>query len=208
MREKLGSVALWLREHNVDITVIEVHAFKEDNTILIEPDVIVPMPVSRFADTGRIRSGATPWVADGKAWHLEKRCSPKTKELFLGLDATVQDRFEIDGPRWNQKYYVTYRINNYNWLSIITGPNVLRLDFLVKARSFKADTVARALGIAKFDKEESLSEKMGLPSSVFVKNSNDKADRVLIRVKEDLDLGSEAFLAFLDKAYNAFPFLK
>ena len=41
----------------------------------------------------------------------------------------------------NQKYYVAYRVNNYNWIAVITTPSVLRLDFLVKAGSFKAEVL-------------------------------------------------------------------
>lgn len=205
VREKLGSVALWLRDHSVDITVIELQVFKEGETILIQPTVIVPTQVSRFADTGRIRPEGSPWVTDGKAWHLEKRCSPKTRELFLTLDKILQDKFELDGPHWNQKYYVSYRVNKYNWVIVITTPSILRLVFLLKAGKFKAGEIAKRLGIATFDKEESLSEKLNLPSSVLVKSRNENTDRVILRVKEDFDLESEAFAAFLEDAYKAFP---
>jgi hypothetical protein len=205
VREKLGSVALWLRDHSIDITIIEIQAFKEGDTMLIQPTVIVPTQISRFADTGRIRPEGSPWVTDGKAWHLDKRCSPKTREMFLTLDKILQDKFELDGPHWNQKYYVSYRVNNYNWLAVITTPSILRLDFLLKAGIFKADEIAKRLGIAKFDKEESLSEKLNLPSSVLVKNRNENTDRVIVRVKEDFDLESDAFAGFLEDAYKAFP---
>ena len=144
-------------------------------------------------------------MTDGKGWHLEKRCSPKTKEMFILLDKIVQDNFELDGPNWNQKHYVSYRISNFNWLSVITTPNFLRLDFLVKANAFNSDSVSKRLNIAKFDKEESLSEKFGLPSSVFIKNRNENTDRMYIRVKDDFNLEAEEFIAFLKDAYKAFP---
>lgn len=204
VRDKLGSVALWLVEHGVDMKVIEVRAYKDGNTILIEPTIVVPLQVSKFAEPGD-GPGDVPWIRDGKSWHLEKRCSLKTKAMLISLDETIQENFDVDGPRWNQKAYVAYRINNYNWLSVVTTPNILRLNFLVKAGSFNSDEVANRLKIAKFDKEESLSEKMGLPSSVFIKNRNENTDRIFIRVKEDFDLESEEFLSFLKDAYKAFP---
>lgn len=43
VRDKLGSVALWLRDHNVDIKLIEVTAYKEGEDLFIEPNVIVPI---------------------------------------------------------------------------------------------------------------------------------------------------------------------
>lgn len=205
VRDKLGSVALWLFEHGIDIKVIEVSCYKDGESILIEPNTVVPHQVRKFEDTGRVKQDGAPWMTDGKSWHLEKRCSPKTKETFLRIDKIIQENFDLDGPRWSQKSYAAYRIKNYNWLYIITTPNHLRLNFLVKANSFIIDDVASTLNIAKFDKEESLSEKFGLPSSVFIKNRNESSDRMTIRVKDDFEIESEEFLKFLKEAYKAFP---
>lgn len=205
VRDKLGSVALWLREHNVDIKVVEVHAYQQDDSILIEPSVIVPLPVSKFADTGKTKGEGSPWVVDGRSWHLDQRCSPTTQKMFLKLDDILRDNFDLDGPRWNQKHYVAYRISNYNWLAVVTSSKTLRLDFLVKKGSLPPDHVAKMLGVEKFDTEESLAEKMGLPSSVLVKNRNEQTDRLYLRIKEDFDLTSEAFVHFLQEAHKAFP---
>lgn len=205
VRDKLGSVALWLFEHGIDIKVIQVHAYKDGETFFIEPSTVVPLQVSKFTEAGRMKPDGFPWIRNGKDWHLEKRCSPKTKEMLLRLDEIIQEHFDVDGPRWNQKHYVAYRINNYNWMCVITTPNILRLDFLIKANSFNSDEIAKRLNIAKFDKEESLSEKFGLPSSVFIKNRNENTDRMYIRVKDDFDLESDAFLNFLEEAHKAFP---
>jgi len=205
VKEKLGSVALWLRDHGIDITVIEIQAYKDSSGLLLQPTTIVPFQVKRFADTGRIRSDGAPWLVDGKEWHLQKRCTAKTRELFLKLDKILQENFDVDGPQWNQKYYVAYRVKNYNWLAVITTPGSLRLDFLVKAGVFRADEIAKELGIARFDRQESLSEKLNLPSSVVVENRNEATDRIMLRVKEDLNLESVEFLKFLSAAYKAFP---
>ena len=82
VREKLGSVALWLFEHGINIKVVEIQIYKDGADILIEPSAVVPPPVSKFAEVGRVKPGDAPWVIDGKSWHLEKRCSLKTKEMF------------------------------------------------------------------------------------------------------------------------------
>lgn len=178
VREKLGSVALWLRDHNVNIKLIEVQAYKDGQNLFIEPATIVLMPISRFASVGKSGTEGQPWSTDGKTWHLEKRCSPKTKEMLLVFDQIVQDEFDLDGPRWSQKYYVAYPVNNYNWLCIHTRPNFLLLDFLVKAGAFKTDELAKRLGVEKFDTDESFADKLNLPSSVFVKHRNPKSDRI------------------------------
>jgi hypothetical protein len=62
VRDKLGSVALWLREHSVDIKLYELKAYKEYNEIFIEPTMIVPLQVSKFKGVG-LRS--EPWLMDG-----------------------------------------------------------------------------------------------------------------------------------------------
>jgi len=205
VRDKLGSVALWLRDHSVDIKLIEVQAFKEGKDIIIEPVIIVPLQVSKFKDVGRVRSEGTPWMIDGRGWHLGKRCSPKTKDLFLLLDKILQEQFDLDGPHWNQKYYVAYRVKNYIWLSVNTKPKALLLDVHVTTKTFTTDQIAIDLGITKFDKDESLSEKLNLPSSVFVKNIRENTDRIRIRAKDDFSLESEAFLRFLKNAFKACP---
>lgn len=206
VREKLGSVALWLYDQGIEIKIIEVQIYKDGEDILIEPNTVVPLQVSKFADTGRTKPGKSPWIDDGKSWHLEKRCSPKTKQMLNIIDDIIKQNFDVDGPNWDQKHYVSYRINNYNWLAIITAQNYIRLDFLVKAKAFNVDEVASRLGLKKFDKEETLAEKFGYPSSIFIKNRNEGTDRVSIRVKDnEFDLQSEKFLDYLKEAYKAFP---
>jgi len=203
VRDKLGSVALWLRDHNVDITLIEVQAFKEGDNLFIQPSTIIPVPVSKFMEVGRIRSEGIPWSLDGMTWHLEKRCSPRTREMFQTLDQIIQDEFDVGEPRWSQKNYVAYPVNNYNWLCVHTKPKFLVLDFQVKAGTFDSDGLSSQLKIEKFDIDDSLSEKLGMPSSVFVKNRNVKSDRVRIRAKEDFNFHSEEFIRFLKEAYKS-----
>jgi hypothetical protein len=205
VRDKLGSVALWLHEHHVDIKVIEVHAYKQGNEMLIEPSVIVPLPVSKFADTGRAKGEGAPWLTDGRAWHLDQRCSGQTGKWLLQIDDILRDNFDLEGPRWNQKHYVAYRIAGVNWLSTVTSTQTLRLDFLVKKGMLTGKKVAKMLGVEEFDRDESMSEKMNLPSSVFVKNRNDKTDRLYLRIREGFDMSGAPFMDFLKLAYKAAP---
>jgi hypothetical protein len=207
VREKLGSVALWLHEHNIKIKVVEVEVYREGDLYFVRPDIIIPLPVSRFSETGTAPTGdvSQPWVQNRKDWHLSQRCSSMTREIFQKLNSLVQDNLDVDGPRWDQKFYVAYRIGNNIWLAINTRSSVLRLSFHVKANSFKAEELAERLGVKLFDKEESFTEKLNLPSSLFVRNQNETADRVILRIKEDFDLNSTSFLEFLRQAYKTFP---
>ncbi len=207
VKDKLGSVALWLSEHNIDIKVIEVDVFKDDQGILMQPQVVVPLPVGRFTGVGKPKSGPISklWMTSGREWHLEKRCSPKTREMFLALDGIIADNFEVDGPRWNQKSYVAYRVNNYNWLAVETRPNQLVLLILVGAGKFSRSEVAASLGIEEFDEEGSIGDKLGLPSSVNIRKLTGQTDRIILRLKDDFDIQGNAFIEFLKKAYRAFP---
>ena len=207
VKDKLGSVALWLLEHTIDIRVIEINLFREGSNLFLQPQLIIPLPVSKFSEVGRSPKidVSRPWIEDGRSWHLEKRCSSLTRDLFLSIDDLIRDNLEVEGPRWNQKFYVAYRIGNNNWMIIITSTSTLRLQFLVRSNSFDQSVIASKLGIEVFDKEDTFAEKLNLPSSVCVQNRNDDTDRVVIRVKDDFNIGSEKFLGFLNEAYAAFP---
>lgn len=202
VREKLGSVALWLNDHNVDIRLIEVTAYKSDGELFVEPSVIVPVPVNRFAGVGKSRPDTTPWRTDGKTWHLEKRCSEDTRKHLLALNELLLDQLDLDVPSWGQKLYVAYRIENRIWLRIITGAQRLRLEFRVETDAFEAKSLADRLGIVEFEKEESLSKKFGLPSSVTMVNRNEATDKVKLWMKEDFNLENETFVEFLREAYE------
>lgn len=207
VREKLGSVALWLREHQIDINVIELNAYKDNGELFLEPRTIIPLPVSRFEEVGRggLSEPSRPWLTSGQEWHLEKRCSPVTRDIFVQLNDIIQDSFEVDGPRWGQKFYVAYRIGSRNWLTVNTRATMLRLRFQVRAGEFRGKDLADELGIEIFNIEESLEEKIGLPSSILVQNRNETSDRVTLRIKKDFDLNSDQFGEFLKRMYQAFP---
>lgn len=207
VRERLGSVALWLRDHSIDIKVIEIELFREMESLFIQPRVVIPLPVSRFSSTGKSRKTAPskPWLSDGQKWHLEKRCSAETKQMVLDLDQIIKNRFEdVDGPRWGQKLYVAYRISNFNWMVVGTFSKLLRLRFMVSGGRFSENGLAARLGLQIFDEDDSLADKLALSSSVGIRKKN-SCDVVLLRVRKEFDLNNPQFLAFLSEAHAAFP---
>lgn len=205
--DKLGSVTLWLNQHNIDIKVLEIEAYQENDEIFIQPEQIVPEPNPKFSDVGKInqKEGAKPWKQDGRSWHLEKRCGSATKEMFLTLNEIISENLDVSEPSWSQKLYVSYKIDNINWLIINTKATALKLRSLVKPGSFDKDEIASKLNVSKFNKELSLSEKLNLPSSVNVESKSENWDKVILRIKEDFDLEDEKFLNFLQDTYEAFP---
>lgn len=205
VRDRLGSVALWLREHSVDIRLVDVHAYEDGDDLLLQPNIVVPVQVSDFSEVGKQPAEKKPWIRDGRGWHLEKRCSTKTREALLQLDELLQEQLEVDGPHWSQKHYVSYRVNNFNWLAVNTSSQTLRLDFNVQADAFDAASLADALHITVFDSDASFGEKIKLPSSVNVSSRTDTTDKVQIRIKDDFEFESEPFVNFLERAYAECP---
>ncbi|MBD0377455.1 MAG: hypothetical protein ICV51_17725 [Flavisolibacter sp.] len=199
VKDKLGSVALWLYERNIDIKVIEINSYKESDALLIQPRTIIPLAVNKFSEVGKANKGdiSKPWLASGKSWHLEKRMKPKTKDIFLQLDSIIKDNLTVEGPNFDQKFYISYLHGNYIWLSVRTHANVLALQFTVKANSMDKSQIAKQLNIEEFDSDDSLSEKLNLPTSIDIKNRNETSDRILLRIKDDFDLTKPAFLNFL-----------
>ena len=74
VQDRLGSVALWLREQGVDIKLVEIHPFRVGDDLFLEPIVIIPPPsTDKWEKVGsRARSAETPWRHDGAAWHRQK----------------------------------------------------------------------------------------------------------------------------------------
>lgn len=206
VKDKLGSVGLWLLEHGVDIKMLTIEVYGEGGTLFLQPQTIIPLPVPVGARAGLTvgPDPSKPWTVDPRAWHLEKRCSPKTSEMLLKLHHLIEDNFQVQ-PQWGQKQYVAYQAGNYCWLFVGTHPTVLSLNCHVKVGAFNQTELASRLGVQEFDKAESLAEKLGRGSSVSVENRNRSTDRIILRMKERFDLASKEFLRFLKEAYEAWP---
>ncbi|MGA1844932.1 MAG: hypothetical protein ACMUIS_10265 [bacterium] len=208
--DSLITYSLWLRKHTIDVTVVELQAFKDEGTILIQPDILVPTERSGISAAEEQEPEAMEPVANTpdaqwRSWHLDKRCSPRTKEICVKLERVLREHFEVEDPLWEQKSYIIYRINNADWLYVGTAPEMLRLDFAVREDTFSADDIAKTLKIERIDSEEMLIEEAELPSCVFVKKKEGGTDQIQLRIREDVDVESDRFLVFLEEAFRAFP---
>jgi hypothetical protein len=204
VRERLGSVALWLREHKIDIKVIELRLFKEGDELLLEPITIVPTPVGKFDDVGSsVSDPSAPWKENGKAWHLETRCTRTTRSMMEELLSVLEDYSDLDGPHWAQKYYVSYQINGSTVIMIGTAPKQLSINFRVQKGTVEPKKVATELGIDLFQAEGSIAEKLALSSSVGIYERNSH-DRVRVRCREGFKFGN-AFRNFVDRCLELAP---
>lgn len=188
VREKLGSVALWLRMHRVDVKVVELTLFRDGTALLLQPTIIIPPPTTERYELGAgAPQGDEPWLADGQSWHLERRCGADTAALLRELIKVVQEAVPAEGPFWNQKQYVALRKAGMNWMAITTRRSMLLMRFKVKKDSMKVDDIAEKLGVAVFNKEADLAEKLEMPSSVVMRELAGHT-RIGLRLKPDFDL--------------------
>lgn len=202
IRDKLGSVALWLREHGIDIRAIEIEAFQEGEATLLQPRQIVPLPVDRFLSIGP-EVQKQPWITDGRQWHLDERCGPKASEMLIELTNLIGDTcVGIEGPHWNQKFYVSFVINNHRRLYINTRKTSLILDFHMGIGGFNQADLARKLGVVEYPTDGTLAVKLRLPSSISIGPQNPWGR---LNIKEDFKLDSQAFRGFLKEVQAAFP---
>jgi hypothetical protein len=197
VRDKLGSVALWLREHKIDIKVIEIKVFRQGESLLVEPITIVPTPVGKFDEVGG-GSGETatkPWKEDGMAWHLEKRCNPTARTMLEQLLSVLETIPELEGPSWAQKHYVSFQYQGTSCLKVITYPKMLQVNLSVVKGTITAEAAAQRLSVEVFQSDGTISDKFALASSVDVNDKKAK-DLIKIRCKEEFKFG-DTFVGFV-----------
>jgi hypothetical protein len=207
LTEKLGSVAIWLREHNVDIKIVEIGLFPDGDNLLLSPQIVIPVPSSEKFEIGKHSiSKDRPWLIDGKEWHLSKKCEKITKDKLISFVELIEEKFaNISEPSWNQKDYISFKDSEkiHMWISVKTLPSTLIFNIFVKKQEFNVEDVANSLDIKIFNRDFSMSEKLQLDSSVEITNKGEY-DRIRLRAKESFDIKQTEFLEFLKKCYNSF----
>lgn len=207
LTEKLGSVAIWLREHNVDIKIVEVGLFPKGDDLFLSPQIVIPAPTTEKFEIGKYSiSKDRPWMIDGKDWHLNKRCGKTMKEELVSFVELINENFEnIDEPSWNQKFYFSFkgRERNHMWIYVQPHKKTLTFNIYVKKEEFKVKEIAENLGIKIFDRESSMSEKFQLDSSVETTNKGEY-DRIRVRIKDGFNVKSKDFLQFLNNCYESY----
>ena len=202
--EKLGSVALWLRNHHIDIKIVEFSLFKDGDNYFLSSQIIIPPPAISGGDIGKRPIIGRPWINNGQAWHLEERCGKAMKEKLIQLNNLINENIEeVDGPFWGQKFYVSFKVENHIWLTVDTSKNSLILTFNVKAGIMNARQVSSELGVKLFEGSLTRSEKVQLESSIEVYPQGEH-DRVRLRIKEKFNLSSESFRKFIKNCFLSF----
>lgn len=128
VRERIGSVVLWLRENGIDVSVVDVTLFRDDESSLwLDAKTIVPTSDLERFETGD-RPAEEPWNVDGRRWHLDERANDRTAQLIRKLVELFEEVERLSGPSWSQKFYIAFRIDGTNRVLLRTRANLLWLE--------------------------------------------------------------------------------
>lgn len=154
-----------------------------------------------------------PWITNGKEWHLVHRLRSKSieqpsemAEHLLGVIKLVSSTLpHVTGPHWGQKYYVSFKADNTNWLWIGTGPSILDVYIKCDIDQFPLEDVSNRLGVCIFDTDATFSEKFSLPSSI---QKEEDRGRMLLKIKPKFSMNEEEFAGLIEDAYRSFMELR
>lgn len=128
VRERIGSVVLWLREQDIDARIVELSLFHDEaSELYLDSKTLVPTSDLEKFETGDSPSDQ-PWEVDGKRWHLEERTNEDTAALVQDLVDAVGAVEGLAGPSWTQKIYIAFRIDGTNRVLLRTRANSVRAD--------------------------------------------------------------------------------
>ena len=128
---------------------------------------------------------SSPWLTDGRSWHLDHVCLPKTREILLGLEALITEVApEAPQPDWTQKYYVAWRSGGRRWLGLHTRQSWIWIDF--SQPPVTAEEASRELGYTLVPAGHWPSMATSGPGQVQMSQG-----RLWIQIKDVTDLEGE-----------------
>ena len=105
----------------------------------------------------------SPWLGDGRAWHLS-RASTTTKEILDALMAMIAEVTADQQPNWNQKHYISWTAGSRIWMT--AHPRKHWVWVALHRTPFTGQTAAARLGWVNVPPGESLLKKNEGPSQV------------------------------------------
>ena len=183
VRERIGSVVLWLREQGVNASIVEFTLFVEnDDSLYLDAGVTIPTPtnIERFEIGGQTAN--EPWKDGGRRWHLNERANEGTRSLLKNLIDELSER-DLEGPHWNQKYYVAFRVSGRNRVLLFGRKDSVQIEVL----DFDATAVT----------EEQVVNDTGFePEEVLIEE--DQGERNLIRINCPPNADLDAVVTVID----------
>lgn len=127
IRERLHLIVRWLSDRDVDVTVVTAELLTDGEQHYLDTEQKIPVPETSPPEVNPDTSDK-PWEADGRAWHLEEITNDETGVLLEDLISAIQDLEVLDGPRWGQKLYVSFRIGRKNRVLLRTQTEQIHLQ--------------------------------------------------------------------------------
>jgi alkylated DNA nucleotide flippase Atl1 len=112
---------------------------------------------------GATGASDSPWLADGRAWHLS-RTSEDTRKIFEALQAMIADVTQGQQPNWNQKHYISWTNGSRIWMS--AHPRKHWVWVALHRTPFTGDEAAARLGWVSVPAGENSLKKIDGPSQV------------------------------------------
>lgn len=149
IRDRLHLVVRWLADRSVDVVVITVDLLTDGETYYLDSEQRIPVveasPPEFDPDTSD-----KPWEADGRAWHLEEITNEATGSLLEELVATIQEIEVLEGPRWAQKLYVSFRIGRKNRVLLLTQKEQIHVRIYdIDPEEVDVDAIVERLDVSK-----------------------------------------------------------
>lgn len=196
VRERIGSVALWLREKGVDAQIVQFSLYHDgDDRVYVDVRTLVPTStdLEKF-EIGR-NTEASPWKVDGMAWHLSERAGEDSAPLLRALVEEF-DRLPLAGPHWNQKSYVAYRHDGINRVLFRARRQYVGIEVVdFNPDAVDSGTVAEQLGLIEDDVTLDAERYHSRPSLSFKCRPTTDLETVVDVVGEILDMPVKERLA-------------
>jgi len=187
VRERIGSVVLWLREQGIDTSIVQFSIFKDEtNNLYLDSKTLVPTSDLEKFEAGDSPSDK-PWKVDGKRWHLEERTNEDTAALVQQLIDSISEIKGLDGPSWTQKIYIAFRVDGTNRVLWRTRANSVQFD----VRDFPIEDEEELI--------ESATELVGDRDRVAL-DTEFQGTRTRLQIKciPDDELDHEAWISFTE----------
>lgn len=194
---RLGTMVMWLLERSIDVRVVTLSLFRDDDRLYLQPQVVLPLPTEAGVVARPAPDQADKeWQRDGRAWHLEQQLNPHGRAIVEALAMLIKDSVpDADGPLWGQKQYVSWKAGPKNWLGCYTDSPNQATVFVRGLEHLPTDKLAEELGWVTFAPGADLAVKLAAGSSVGLDNKGRM--RFTIKSAEDLTGVSRDVLAKL-----------
>lgn len=154
---RVATMTLWLRQVGIDIRVLNMDLYRDDERLYLASQTVIPLPTEDdVAARPRPAAADKEWRRDGPAWHLEEQLADDGRAILESLIEVIHDVApDADGPRWQQKNYITWRFGGRNWMRAYTdNPHQVAL-MLYGVAQLSVDQVADRLGLPRQENAES-----------------------------------------------------